>query len=141
MEPTPLQSRPADQRMTQGHPEARPDRSQEPNCSNSFIRDQIKDPDPTGGPPPEGIPNSQPKPASLRSSVGNHTPDPQGDPIAKQLRIDEWKKPSFRSRAQKSATRPEMGDPIAKARHQPPGKVRKKSSFRSRSGTNPDPTG
>ena len=50
MEPIPLQSRPADQRMTQGHPEARPDRSQEPNCSNSFIRDQIKDPDPTGGP-------------------------------------------------------------------------------------------
>ena len=30
----------------------------QPNCSNSFIRDQIKDPDPTGGPHPEGIPNS-----------------------------------------------------------------------------------
>ena len=29
-------------------PEAKPDRSQEPNCSNSFNRDQIKDPDPRG---------------------------------------------------------------------------------------------
>ena len=141
MEPTPLQSRPADQRMTQGHPEARPDRSQEPNCSNSFIRDQIKDPDPRGGPHPEGIPNSQPKPASLRSRVGNHTPDPQGDPIAKQLRIDEWKKPSFRSSAQKSGTRCEMGDPIAKARHQPLGKVRKKVFVPIEIWDNPDPTG
>ena len=37
-----LQSRPADPRMTKTHPEDGPEkRSQEPNCSNSFNRDQI----------------------------------------------------------------------------------------------------
>ena len=41
VEPSPLQSRPADQRMTKTHPEDGPEkRSQEPNCSNSFTRDQ-----------------------------------------------------------------------------------------------------
>ena len=40
--PPPLQSRPANLRMTQRHPEdGRKKRSQEPNCSNSFTRDQI----------------------------------------------------------------------------------------------------
>ena len=71
----------------------------------------------------------------------NNTTDPQGDPIAKQLRIDERKKPSFRSSAQKSATRHEMGDPIAKARHQPLGKVRKKVFVPIEIWDNPDPTG
>ena len=42
VEPSPLQSRPADQRMTKTHPEDGPEkRSQEPNCSHSFTRDQI----------------------------------------------------------------------------------------------------
>ena len=40
--PPQLQSRPAGPRMTQTHPEEGPEkRSQEPNCSNSFTRDQI----------------------------------------------------------------------------------------------------
>ena len=54
VEPTPLQSRPADQRMTQGHPEAWPEtapKSPEPNCSNSFIRDQINRSRPDSGTP------------------------------------------------------------------------------------------
>ena len=46
--PTSLQSRTDYQRKVQSHPEAKPDRSEEPNCSNSFNRDQIKDLDPLG---------------------------------------------------------------------------------------------
>ena len=38
-------------------------------------------------------------------------------------------KPSFRSSAQKYATRPEMGDPIEKAWHQTLGKMLEESSF------------
>ena len=43
VEPSPLHSRLADQRMTNRHPEDGPEKklSQEPNCSNSFNRDQI----------------------------------------------------------------------------------------------------
>ena len=42
VEPSPLQSRPANQRMTKRHPEDGPEkRSQEPNCSISLTRDQI----------------------------------------------------------------------------------------------------
>ena len=137
--PTPLQSRPADHRLTQGHPEAWPEnRSQEPHCSNSFNRDQINRSRPDRGTP---ILKEYRTANQSRLRYGRvcekNTPDPQGDPIAKQLRIDERKKPSFRSSAQKSGTRPETGDPIAKARHQPLGKVRKKSSIRSSSGTTP----
>ena len=41
VEPFPPQSRPAEQRMTKTHPEDGPEkRSQEPNGSNSFTRDQ-----------------------------------------------------------------------------------------------------
>ena len=137
MEPIPLQSRPADQRMTQRHPEdSRKKCSQEPNCSNSFIRDQIDRSGPDRGDPilKEYRPDIQSRLCYDR--VGENTLNPQGDPIAKQLRIDERKKPSFRSSAQKSATRPDTGDPIAKARHQPQGKEREESSFRSRSETN-----
>ena len=137
MEPTPLQSRPADQRMTQRHPEdGRKKRSQEPNCSKSFIRDQIDRSRPDRGDPilKEYRPAIQ---SRLRyDRVGENTLDPQGDPIAKQLRIDERKKPSFRSSAQKCGTRPDTGDPIAKARHQPLRKEREESSLRSRSETN-----
>ena len=52
VEPTLLQSRPADQRVTQRHPEdGRKKHSQEPNCSNSFIRDQIDRSRPDRGDP------------------------------------------------------------------------------------------
>ena len=52
VEPTPLQSRPAGQRMTQRHPEdGRKKRYQEPNCSNSLIRDQIDRSRPDRGDP------------------------------------------------------------------------------------------
>ena len=94
------------------------------------------DPDPTRGDPilKEYRPAIQ---SRLRyDRVGETTLDPQGDPIAKQLRIDERKKPSFRSSAQKCGTRPDTADPIAKARHQPLGKEREESAFRSRSETN-----
>ena len=96
VEPTPLQSRPADQRMTQRHPEDGPEkRSQEPNCSNSFIRDQIVRSRPDRGDLilKEYRPDIQ---SRLRyDRVGENPLDPQGDPIAKQLRIDERNKPSF----------------------------------------------
>ena len=113
----------------------RKNRSQEPNCSNSFIRDQIVRSRPERG---------DPILKEYRSAIQNrlsydrvwekHT-RPAVDPIAKQRRIDERKKPSFRSSAQKSTTRPETGNPIVKAWRQPLGKVRKESSFRSRSET------
>ena len=137
MEPTLLQSRPADQRMTKRHPkDGRKKRYQEPNCSNSLIRDQIDRSRPDRGDPilKEYRPAIQ---SRLRyEQVGENTLDLQGDPIAKQLRIDELKKPSFRSSVQKSVTRPGTGDPIAKAWHQPLGKKRDETSFRSRSETN-----
>ena len=107
MEPTPLQSRPADQRMTQGHLEDWPETApKSPTVAIPSFEIRSTDPDPIGGPHPEGIPNSKPKCASFQSS------------------------------AQKSATRPEPGDPIVKARHQPLGKVRKESPFRSRTERN-----
>ena len=113
----------------------RKNRSQEPNCSNSFIRDQIIRSRPDRGTPSWRNADQLSKGDFVTIECEKNTHDPQGDPIAKQRRIDERKKPSFRSRAQKSAIRPETGDPIAKARRQPLGKVRKESSFRSRSET------
>ena len=94
------------------------------------------DPDPTGVTPSWRNTDQISKADFVTIEWEKNTLDPQGDPIAKQLRIDEWKKPSFRSSAQKCATRPDTDDPIAKARHQPLGKVREESSFRSRSETN-----
>ena len=98
---------------------SRKKRSQQPNRSNSFIRDQIVRSRPDRGDPilKEYRPDIQ---SRLRyDRAGENTLDPQGDPIAKQRRIDERKQPSFRSSVQKSATRPDTGDPITKARHQP----------------------
>ena len=138
VEPTPLQSRPADQRMTQGHPEAWPETApKSPTVAIPSFEIRSTDSDPQGDPILKEYRTANQSRLRYDRVCENNTPDPQGDPIAKQLRIDERKKPSFRSSAQKSATRPEMGDPIAKARHQPLGKVRKKSSFRLRSGTTP----
>ena len=110
--------------------------AQEPNCSNSFIWDQIVRSRPDRGDPilKEYRPDIQSRLCYDR--VGENTLDPQGDPIAKQLRIDERKQPLFRSSAQKNATQPDTGDPIAKAQHQPLGKELEESSFRSRSETN-----
>ena len=52
VEPSPLQSLPADQRMTKTHPEDGPEkRSQEPNRRNSFTRDQIVRSRPENGDP------------------------------------------------------------------------------------------
>ena len=93
------------------------------------------DPDPRGVTPSWRNTDQLSKVDFVTIECEKNTHDPHGDPIAKQRRIDERKKPSFRSSAQKSATRPEMGDPIAKAWRQPLGKVRKESSFRSRSET------
>ena len=105
VEHTPLQSRPADQRMTQRHPEdGRKKRSQEPNCSNSFIRDQIDRSRPDRGDPILKEYRSAIQSRLRYDRVGENTLDPQGDPIAKQLRIEERKKPSFQSSAQKSGT-------------------------------------
>ena len=103
----------------------RKNRSQEPNCSNSFNRDQIVRSRPDRGDPilKEYRPDIQ---SRLRyDRVGEKHTRPAGWPIMKQLRIDERKKPSFWSSAQKCATRPDTGDPIAKAQHQPLGKVRR----------------
>ena len=114
----------------------RKNRSQEPNCSNSFIRDQIVRSRPERGTPSWRNTDQLSKVDFVTIESEKNTHDPQGDPIAKQRRIDERKKPSFRSSAQKSATRPETGDPIAKSWRQQLGKVRKESSFRLRSETN-----
>ena len=67
-------------------------RSQEPICSNSFIRDQIVRSRPDRGDPilKEYRPDIE---SRLRYDwVGENHLDPQGDRIAKQLRIDERKK-------------------------------------------------
>ena len=142
VEPTPLQSRPADQRMTQGHPEAWPETApKSPTVAIPSFEIRSIDPDPTGDPILKEYRTANQSRLRYDRVCENNTPDLQGDTIAKQLRIDEWKKPSFRSRAQKSATRPEMGDPIAKARHQPLGKVRKKVFVPIETYDNPDPTG
>ena len=100
-------------------------RSQVPNCSNSFIRDQIVRSRPERGTPSWRNTDQLSKVDFVTIESEKNTHDPQGDPIAKQRRIDERKKPSFRSSVQKSTTQPETGDPIAKAWRQPLGKVRK----------------
>ena len=57
--PTPLQSRPADHRLTHGHPEAWPETApKNPTVAIPSFEIRSTDPDPTGGPHPEGIPNS-----------------------------------------------------------------------------------
>ena len=121
--------------MTQGHPEDwSENRSQEPNWSNSFIQDQIN-----RSRPDRGTPILKEYRSAIQSRLRYDRVREKTHPtrrVTPSRRIDERKKPSFRSSAQKSATRPDTGDPIAKARHQPLGKARKESSFRSRSETN-----
>ena len=77
----------------------RKNRSQEPNCSNSFIRDQIIRSRPDRGTPSWRNTDQLSKVDFVTIECEKNTHDPQGDPIAKQRRIDERKKPSFRSRA------------------------------------------
>ena len=114
---------------------ARKTAPKKPNWSDSFIRDQIG-----RSRPDRGDSNLKESRAATQSRlrydwVWENSHDPQGDPIVKQRRIDKRKKPSFRSSAQKSVTRPKMSDPNVKAWRQPLGKVRKESSFRSRAET------
>ena len=93
--PPPLQSRPADQRMTQRHPEdSRKNRSQEPNCSISFTRDQIDRSRPDRGDPilKEYRPDIQ---SRLRyDRVGEKHTRPAGWPHREATK-DRWTEEAF----------------------------------------------